>query len=151
MTRAEAAVARFRGGLHCSEAVMEAWAADLGLDPEFARKISTPLAGGAGVGAECGALAGAFLVIGLTWGTGRPEDNQTFMTVLGKVRELANAFRERHGALNCRDLLGLDVFTEQGHKEFLEKNMKQTRCARYVEDVVNLLEQMVSSGPPAGV
>lgn len=145
MTRTEAAVARFREGLHCSEAVMEAWAPNLGVDARFARTISLPLAGGSGVGGECGAVAGAFLVLGLKFGAGGPENNETFMTVMTKVRELADGFKRRHGALNCCDLLGLDVFTEQGHKEFLAKGMRQTHCARYIEDVMNLLEQMVGS------
>ena len=147
MTRTELAVARFKEGFRCSQAVLEAWAAGCGIDPILARKISTPLAGGSALGGECGALTGAFLVIGLKYGVSRVDDAEGFMTAMSKTRELANSFKSLHGSLNCPELLGLDVFSEEGLREFKEKNMKLTQCVRYVEDTMNMLEQLIPSRP----
>ena len=143
MTRTEFAVARLKEGYRCSQAVLEAWAQEGGLDPMLARTIALPLAGGSALGGECGALTGAFLVIGLKYGVSRADDAEGFMTVFSKVQELANGFKSLHGALNCYDLLGLDVFSEEGLREFKERDMKLTRCVRYVEDAMNLLEQVI--------
>ena len=142
MTRTEFAVTRFKEGFRCSQAVLEAWAPEAGLDPVLARQIALPLAGGSALGGECGAVTGAFLVIGLQCGVSRADDAEGFMEVFSKIRDLANRFRSLHGSLNCIELLGLDVFSEQGHREFTERNMKLTQCARYVEDVMSLLEQV---------
>jgi C_GCAxxG_C_C family probable redox protein len=145
MTRTELAFKRFNEGFRCSQAVLESWATDCELDPVVARKISTSLAGGSALGGECGAVAAAFLVIGSKYGVSRADDMEGFMTTFARVREFANRFKSLHGSLNCVELLGLDVFSEEGLKEFREKNMKQTQCVKYVEDVMNILEQMVPS------
>jgi C_GCAxxG_C_C family probable redox protein len=145
MTRTEFAVTRFKEGFRCSQAVLEAWAPEFGLDPALAREIALPLAGGSALGGECGAVTGAFLVVGLHCGVSRADDAEGFNEVFSKVRELANRFKSLHGSLNCFELLGLDVFSEQGHREFRERDMKLTHCAGYVEDVMGLLEQVISS------
>jgi C_GCAxxG_C_C family probable redox protein len=145
MTRTEFAVTRFKEGFRCSQAVLEAWAPEAGIDPVLARTIALPLAGGSALGGECGAVTGAFLVIGLKAGVSRAEDAEGFMTVFSRVRDLANRFRSLHGSLNCTELLGLDVFSEQGLREFRERDMKLTRCVRYVQDVMGLLEQVIPS------
>ena len=139
--RNEVAMKCFNEGFRCSQSVLEAWAKDFGLDPLLGRKISAPLAGGSAVGGECGAVSGAFLVIGMRYTPDRVEDLEGFMKMMARVREFADSFKARHGSLNCSELLGLDVLSEQGHGEFKEKNMKETHCVRYVEDAMNLLEE----------
>ena len=146
MTRAELAVERFKEGFHCSQAVLEAWADECSLDPLQARRIATPLAGGSGLGGECGALTGAFLVMGARWGVSRAGDDEGFLAVMSRVRELARQFKSLHGAVNCSELLGLDVFSEAGYREFQERNLKITQCVKYVEDVMGLLEEALSGG-----
>ncbi len=142
MTKKEFAVARFNEGFRCSQAVLEAFAADYHVDPMLARKIAMPLAGGSALGGECGAVSGAFLVIGLKYGVTDAQDAESFRTVFGKVREFADKFRAIHGEIDCRKLIGLDVFTEDGYKEFAEKNLHDTKCAKYVGDAVKILEEM---------
>ncbi|MHC1730136.1 MAG: C-GCAxxG-C-C family protein [Syntrophobacteraceae bacterium] len=143
MTRVELAVARFKEGFRCSQAVLEAWSEEIGIDPMLARKMSTPLAGGSGLGGECGALTGAFLVIGWKYGTIVAGNAEGLIASVSRVHELASRFKAIHGALNCSDLLDLDVFSEEGLREFEEKDMKMTRCVRYVEDTMNILEQLM--------
>jgi C_GCAxxG_C_C family probable redox protein len=147
MNRTEFAVARFKEGFRCSQAVFEAWAPESGLDPILARKLATTLAGGSGLGGECGAITAAFLVLGSKYGNSEVDDAQGFKTALMKVRELADKFKSLHGTLNCVELL--DVFSEQGLQEFRGKNMKLTHCVKYVEDTMNILEQVISSSSGA--
>ncbi len=144
MTKCEFAAQRFSEGFHCSQAVLEAFAEDYGLDPVIARKIANPLAGGSGLGGECGAVTGAFMVIGLAYGMSSPTDTEAFKTVFEKVGAFAEEFKGHHGDLNCFQLIGLDVFSEEGFRQFMEKNIKMTQCIKYVEDAVRIVEEIIN-------
>lgn len=135
---------RFTEGFHCSQAVLEAFAPDYGLDPVLARKIANPLAGGSGLGGECGAVTGAFMVLGMAYGMADPNDREAFQTTFEKVGAFVTAFKTRHGKLNCRELIGLDVFSQEGMNEFMDRDIKLTQCIRYVEDAVEITEEIIT-------
>jgi len=143
MTKVELARKRFSEGFHCSQAVLEAFAEDYGLDPILSRKLANPLAGGSGIGGECGAVTGSFLVIGLAYGMRHPDDSAAFQTVFEKVGLFVNIFTAHHGNLNCRQLIGIDVFSEEGYAEFTKKKIKMTQCITYVADAVGILEEIL--------
>jgi len=70
--QADEAVAAFKRGLSCSQAIFSVYGKDLGFDPETAVKIASAFgAGVAKTGEICGAVSGALMVIGLSQ---RPED-----------------------------------------------------------------------------
>ena len=142
--RAEVAVMSFESGLHCAQAVLEAYAEDCGLDPMLARRMGAALAGGSTVGGECGAVAAGYLVLGMRHGTTRPSfgDTSKEEELFGRLRRFVAGFQERHGALTCRELLGVDVFTPEGRAEGQRRGLFRTRCPRHVRDVVDLLETL---------
>lgn len=146
-TKCDIATKRFTEGFHCSQSVLEAFAADYGLNPVLARKIANPLAGGSGLGGECGAVTGALMVLGLHYGMAEPDDSEAFQDTFEKVGKFVEEFKARHGKLNCHELIGLNVFSEEGLKEFMEKNVKLTQCLRYVEDAVGIVEDIISRNP----
>ena len=62
--KAAAAKALFMEGYNCSQAVVGAWAEDIGLDSETAYKIASGFGGGIGRMREvCGAFTGAWIEI----------------------------------------------------------------------------------------
>jgi C_GCAxxG_C_C family probable redox protein len=140
--RAEVAVMNFESGFHCAQAVLEAYADDHGLDPLLARRMAAALAGGSTVGGECGAVAAGYLVLGMRHGLTRPTfgDVGQEKELFGRLRRFVEGFSERHGTLNCRELLGVDVFTPEGREEGQRKGLFRTRCPRHIRDVVALLE-----------
>ncbi len=144
MERHETAVKEFMEGYRCSQAVVAAYARDFDLDVDLARKIALPLAGGSGVGGECGAVSAAYLVIGLKYGLPHTGDPQGLATIIGKTREFTERFRSLHGEIDCPKLLNLDVFSEEGLRTFVEKNMKEEICSRFVRDTVKILEDMLT-------
>ncbi len=143
MSKSQYAVTKFIEGLHCSQAVLEAFAKDYGIDIATSRKISFPLAGGSSMNGECGAVTGAYLVLGLEYGTPDLGNFETFQLVFDKVRLFSDEFKKLHGNLNCQQLIGLDVFTEEGINEFREKEIKKNQCANYVEASVKILEKLM--------
>lgn len=88
-------------------------------------------------------MTGALMVIGMKYGMSESGDHDAFMTTFEKVGIFVEKFRALHGSLNCRDLLGLDVFDENDLKLFREKNIKLTQCIRYVEDAIRIVEEIV--------
>ena len=109
--RADAARAAFRSGANCSQAVTLAFAdvlEEAGVTPELAERLSSPFGGGMGRLREvCGAVSGMLVVLGATEGYVRSEGDGAKARLYGHVQELAAAFREEHGSIICRELLGL--------------------------------------------
>jgi C_GCAxxG_C_C family probable redox protein len=144
------AVSRFEQGFHCAQAVLAAYA-DGGLSEEAALKMGAALAGGSTVGGECGAVAAGYLVLGLKHGRTVPAfgDVEKERELFDRIRRFVAEFRERHGAITCRELLGVDVFTPEGLAEGQRRGLFRERCPRHVRDVITILES-VSADPRTG-
>jgi C_GCAxxG_C_C family probable redox protein len=144
MSKADCAVSFFRQGFSCSQAVAAAFAADYGLDQEAALRLSQPFGGGIARRADwCGAVTGAFLVIGLKHGRVRPEDTAARDKTYALVQELVARFEARHGQVKCRDLLGCDLGTPEGRKRIEALKLHQTKCEDFVRDAAALLEELL--------
>jgi len=74
----ERAVSSFKEGFSCSQALLSIYGTQLGLNREMALKVSGAFGGGMGrMGETCGAVTGAFMIIGLKYGKTRIKDEQT--------------------------------------------------------------------------
>lgn len=149
MTPTESAVARFKEGFACSQAILEAFAPALGLERTLALKVAAGFGGGMGrTGGTCGAVTGAILVLGLRFGTTDLSDRTARETTYAKVAEFIREFEARHRTVVCRELLGCDIGTPQGLAEAREKGLFTTQCPHYVRDAAELLERWVASPAP---
>jgi C_GCAxxG_C_C family probable redox protein len=135
---------RFKMGYHCSQAVLEAYASDCGLEPEMARRLSSALAGGSTVGGECGAVASGYLVLGLKHGRTLPAHGnvQKESELWDRVRQFVAEFKKRHGAITCRELLGVDVFTAEGQREAEKRGLFVARCPQHIRDAITILDEL---------
>jgi C_GCAxxG_C_C family probable redox protein len=144
MTKADQAISLFKEGFSCSQAVLAAYAEGLGLARETALRISQPFGGGiAKSGDWCGAVTGAFLVIGLKYGRVRADDTAAKDKTYALVQEFIRRFRARHGATRCNDLLGCDIGTPEGQKTIEEKKLHQGRCEPIIRDAVEILDAIL--------
>ncbi len=143
-SRVEQAVACFQEGFSCSQAVLVTFAPQLGLDRDLALKVSGAFGAGMGrMGETCGAVTGAFMVIGLLHGRIRAEDQETKEKAYALVAELADQFRQRHGSLKCRELLGCDLGTPEGQQYAHDHGLSATRCTMFVRDAAEIVERML--------
>ncbi|NLS93961.1 MAG: C_GCAxxG_C_C family protein [Planctomycetaceae bacterium] len=142
MTAAETAVERFQNGHSCSQAVFTALAESMGLDYQTALKVASAFGGGMGrMGATCGAVTGAFMAFGLkTGGVEAEAKDETYRL----VNRFAEVFRERHRSLDCRELIGCDLSTEEGREQAQARDTHGTICASLVRDAVEIAEQLLS-------
>jgi len=144
MTSAQRAVETFESGFSCSQAVFAAFSEALGLERTLALKIAQPFGGGiAGTGSTCGAVSGGLLVIGLKHGRLRPEDAAAKEKTYALVREFLARFAERHGSIICRELLGVDLSTPEGHEEARRRGLFAERCSRFVSEAAEILEAIL--------
>jgi C_GCAxxG_C_C family probable redox protein len=95
------------------------------------------------LGETCGAVTGAFMVIGLKHGRTRAEDEETAEIAYGLVQEFADKFKARNGSIACRELLGQDISTPEGVELAREKGLFATRCPRFVRDAAEIVEQVL--------
>jgi C_GCAxxG_C_C family probable redox protein len=144
MTAAQRAAEDFASGFSCSQAVFAAFSEALGLERTIALKISQPFGGGiAGTGSTCGAVTGALLAIGLRHGRFRPEDAAAKDKTYALVLEFINRFRERHGSIVCRELIGVDLGAPEGHEEARRRGLFTERCSLFVSQAAEILEAIL--------
>lgn len=140
MGRADAAAELSRSGCACSQAVLGAFASRYGLDEDTAMKIAAGFAGGMRRAETCGAVTGAYMVLGLAHCQNDCRSGPGRATAHAAVVAFAAEFERRHQTLNCRALLGCDVTTPDGLEAARQQDLFATRCARFVRDAAEILE-----------
>ncbi len=143
MDKHDKALTNFREGYRCSQAVLSAYASEFDIDESVANKISICLAGGSGVGGECGAVSAAYLVIGLKYGFSSPGGHDEFGLVMEKNQDFISKFREKHGDIDCPKLINLDIFSEEGFQTFIGNNIKETVCTDFVSSAIHILDELL--------
>ncbi|AHF06025.1 C-GCAxxG-C-C family protein [Desulfitobacterium metallireducens] len=145
MSKVQEAVVCFNESFSCSQAVFSTYATQFGLDKETAFRVSASFGGGmARMGDTCGAVTGAFMVIGLKYGKTRAEDEDSKERTFQVVQEFVSRFRECNGSIICRDLLGCDISTKDGAKKAKEHNLFNTICPNLVKNSAQLLEEILN-------
>jgi C_GCAxxG_C_C family probable redox protein len=142
--KVEQAVERFKSGFNCSQAVLSSYSEQFGLDCEKAFKLATGFGGGMRMSDVCGAVTGAFMVLGLKYGNTTAEDKEAKEKAYEMVVELTNRFKAQNGSVMCRDLLGCDISTPEGNKEAQDKGMFATVCPKVVRDSAEILVEMLA-------
>ncbi len=107
MTKREIAMQNFTDGYNCCQAVVLAFADDLGVDKETILRLSSSFGGGMGRLREvCGAVSGMFMVAGLKRGYDYPSDDKTAkMRHYALIQQMAAEFKESNCSIICRELL----------------------------------------------
>jgi len=145
MENSEKAAGYFKKGFNCSQAVFSVFAPSLGVDEGLALKIACPF--GAGMGRmqkTCGAVTGAFMAIGLKYGKNVQGDDAAKEHSYALVLEFTEKFKALHGSIECLELLGADMNTEEGKRRIQEQDMFRTKCLQFVKDAATIAEELVA-------
>jgi len=144
MTKSDDAHAAFISRFTCSSAVFSAFSKELGLDPDTAKKIACGF--GAGVsktGNICGAVSGALMVIGLKYGKTQADDEAATEKTRALVRQFIHEFTQKNGSINCTELLGYDISTQEGFAAAKDSSLFMTKCPALVRDSADILEKIL--------
>ena len=108
MTRKEKAMAYFRQGYNCAQAVVLAFADLTDMDEATLSRMSCSFGGGMGRLREvCGTVTGMFLVTGLLRGYDGAETGEVKAAHYARIQALAKEFEKQNGSIVCRELLAL--------------------------------------------
>lgn len=141
--KSEEVVERFKKGFNCSQAVLGTFSEQFDLDCETACKVATGFGGGMRMGSTCGAVTGAFMVLGLKYGNATAKNKESKANTYKKIEEFTNRFKTRSNSVVCRELLGCDISTPEGMKEAQDKGLFSSICPRMVRDAAEILEEML--------
>lgn len=118
----------FNNGFNCSQVIFRNYAEQFGLDISTASKIACPFGGGlGGMGLICGAITGAYMVIGLKHGNSDAADQQTKKKNYELIKNFTKNFESRNGSTICNQLKGDD----------------RSLCVKYLKDAIEILEELV--------
>lgn len=144
MNHIELAKKYFGQKYHCSQAVLAAFAEELGLTEEQALKLGGCFGGGMCKGEVCGACTGALMALGLKFGQSDIEDWESRKRTNDITVEFLDLFKKENGSYMCRDLLGCDLATEEGKKYAMEKQLFVEFCPKMVESATMIAEKLIS-------
>jgi C_GCAxxG_C_C family probable redox protein len=139
MTKMEQAIYLFSEKYSCAQSVLMAFSEELGMDLTTASRTACAFGGGIShLGLTCGAVGGAFLVLGLKHGGGPEMKEVTYQA----VREFVEQFKRLHGSINCTELIGYDLNDPIQLEAAREKGVFVVKCGTFVADAVRILEKM---------
>lgn len=141
--KVNAALAKYEAGYNCAQSVVSAFAQDFGLETATATKLSSCFGGGMRMGATCGALSGALMVLGLAKGfaTYNPASKEAVEAV---CVDFIARWREHIGDTECREILGLDVSIPEERLKGKEDGIFARFCPNCIQRSVELLSEMLS-------
>jgi C_GCAxxG_C_C family probable redox protein len=149
MNNPDCAVALFKEGFSCSQAVLAAYGKQFDLQQELALRIAGAFGGGMGrMGETCGAVTGAIMVIGLKFGCTTAGDLKARENAYAVVREFVQRFKERNVSVLCRYLLDCDISTPEGMKRAKEEGLIKQACPKFVKDAAEILDQLIEQQGP---
>jgi len=143
MNHVDKAKKYFGQKFHCSQAVLAAFAENLGLTEEQALKLGGCFGAGMCKGEVCGACVGALMVLGMKFGQYKIEDMESRVKTNRITERFLDDFRRENGSYLCKELLGCDVATETGRKYAIEHQLFTEFCPKMVESAVELIEKLM--------
>ena len=144
MSKAEAAVHIFNQGFNCSQALLSTYGEQLGLNKETALKIACPFGAGMGRMSEtCGAVTGAYMLIGLKHGKYLAEDDESKEKSYALVNEFNEKFNSLHGSILCKDLLKYDMKKPEDMAAIKEQGLWQKLCPIFIRDAAQVIEELL--------
>lgn len=127
----EKAIEYFKSGFSCSESIIKA-ASEEGICPKEFLSIATAFSGGMSSGCVCGTVAAAQLINGYYFGRENVLGNEVIARQNAKA--IVDEFKKRNKVTCCRVLSGV-----------LEGPARKERCAKYVADVCEILEDIIKT------
>lgn len=132
----------FESGLYCAESVLISLAEGQGIKSDLVPRIATGFCSGVSrTCGTCGAVSGAILGLGLAVGRDSPDESVEECYAL--VNELVDGFQAKFWSINCAQLTGCDLATDEGQRAFEEQGQIE-RCFQYVEEAARMAMRMIA-------
>lgn len=121
---------------------MAAYGVKLGINQKTALKLAAGFGGGMGnMGEACGAVTGAFMIIGLKHGSSDKDDELSGAKTDELIAQFVDKFNSRNSTISCRGLLGFDISAKDLSPE--SRIIISERCPGYVRDAAEIIEEIL--------
>jgi len=144
--RKETAIQLFGSGMNCSQSVLLAFPDYL--DGHGKMAVSIACGFGAGMGrlqSTCGAVTGAYMVLGLYCGEKYGDNGERKEQSYRMIRSFNQQFVDKYGTTECRMLLNCDLTTEEGQARFRNENLGKRVCENCITDSVQFLSEQIDN------
>ena len=131
---AEEADRLFNSGWNCAESAFQAVYRQFRED-EPPVHLLTALGGGMGCKTTCGAVSGAVVALGLTFGRTRTDEAQKKIAC-ARAHDLCKAFREKFHSLECWELIA----------DFENEQKRKCGCTQFVRTAASLACGLMAEG-----
>ena len=124
----------------CAETTFVTLKGLYGLDDPDDASAAMALNGGlAYSGGACGAITGAALAVGMLAESRIDDHKRAKLVARELVHGTMEAFREAHGATDCRVLIGYDLRAPGEHDAFIDSGLWREACMKQIETVTTHL------------
>ena len=150
MDHKQAALGYFRSGMHCSQAVLAAFAEECGITEDQALRLGSCFGSGMRKGQVCGACTGGLMALGLMYGfTDRGSEDKIRADRVNDM--MMDRFAESCGSCICNEILGCDISTAEGVRHALDSRLFTELCPKMVAAAVDTVEGIVREMEASGV
>jgi C_GCAxxG_C_C family probable redox protein len=133
----------------CSEAVLLALSKTLGVENNIIPRIATGFGGGIGRHGEiCGALSGAIMGLGLHFGRDHPSETAEGKSPYDYSHTMVNRFIARFRHIRCKDILGVDISSEEGVKQYRQDKLWESKCRDIIQIAAGLAYDVLDANNP---
>ncbi len=120
--------------------MLQAVAEHYGIDSPLIPKIATGFCGGMSRTKNvCGAVSGSMMAIGMAFGRECADDAADH--AYSRVQQLQRTFKQQYGSVNCFELTGCDLSTEEG-REYFRANVK-SKCQGYTGSAARIAAEII--------
>lgn len=144
----ETACALFKEGYNCAQAVVGAFADEIGMTRSAALKLASAFGGGMGRMREvCGAVSGMYMVLGILYGYDAANDQCEKKELYANVQSMAQQFKAEYKTIICRELLGVDGAQKPEPTPRDAQFYKMRPCLSFVRSAAMILEDFINEHP----
>lgn len=141
----EKALTFFEKSHNCSQSVLAAFSNSFGVSDHQALSIASGF--GAGMCFQkqiCGAVTGAYMVLGLQSGSRFNEGESIKENTYQLVRVFNKEFEKLYKTTNCNKLLGVDISTPEGIEKAIETGVFKSKCPEFVRGAVQICNAIIT-------
>jgi C_GCAxxG_C_C family probable redox protein len=127
------------GSFNCSQTVLKIFAPEIGIDDKTALRIASGFGAGMVCGETCGAVTGAYMVIGMKHGHDTPDPDAKARTK-SLIRKFNDEFKAEHQTLKCRELIGFDLSDPEHAAAANQAGVFESHCVRFIKTACKILD-----------
>lgn len=135
----------FREDKNCAQAVLLGFADRFQINEDHALSVASGF--GAGMGRlqkTCGAVSGAYMVIGLYAGSNSSNIAEMKENAYKMIIDFTKKFETQLGSSDCSELTRCDLKTETGQQKFEKEQVKEKVCEKCILSSISILNEIMS-------